>query len=287
MASVYERLNFSFDTGKFGDSINLSESAKNYLNSSPDQLQAWQKSDLANGSIVATDYFKNPMIDVTARLSGNVNTMSQIVQTINIFENGSNTSMGTSLTNLIIEIRNYLSHTSNISGVTEAKANVTENSTTITHFPDYRKAVSAGEQILMLTNTTDNVANSVPLLGNFTSLFITDDINTSANNIINDLVTVRNSIRVETITDAGDPPVTTTVNVSNLSANVFTTISANVTAANTLLSTRRLHDWNFYRNSLNILDDYNKVNSLGRVGNTQKYLINNMIGTDKYKNSLG
>jgi hypothetical protein len=286
MASVYERLNFSFDTGKFGDSINLSESAKNYLNSSPDQLQAWQKSDLANGSIVATDYFKNPMIDVTARLSGNVNIMSQIVQTINIFENGSNTAMGTSLTNLIIEIRNYLSHTSNISGVTEAKANVTENSTTVTYFPDYRKAVSAGEQILMLTNTTDNVANSVPLLGNFTSLFITDDINASANNIINDLVTVRNSIRVATVTE-GDPPVTTTVNVSNLSANVFTTISANVTAANTLLSTRRLHDWNFYRNSLNILDDYNKVNSLGRVGNTQKYLINNLIGTDKYKNSLG
>jgi hypothetical protein len=286
MASVYERLNFSFDTGKFGDSINLSESAKNYLNSSPDQLQAWQKSDLANGSIVATDYFKNPMIDVTARLSGNVNTMSQIVQTINIFENGSNTAMGTSLTNLIIEIRNYLSHTSNISGVTEAKANVTENSTTVTYFPDYRKAVSAGEQILMLTNTTDNVANSVPLLGNFTSLFITDDINASTNNIINDLVTVRNSIRVATVTE-GDPPVTTTVNVSNLSANVFTTISANVTAANTLLSTRRLHDWNFYRNSLNILDDYNKVNSLGRVGNTQKYLINNLIGTDKYKNSLG
>jgi hypothetical protein len=286
MASVYERLNFSFDTGKFGDSINLSDSAKNYLNSSPDQLQAWQKSDLANGSIVATDYFKNPMIDVTARLSGNVNIMSQIVQTINIFENGSNTAMGTSLTNLIIEIGNYLSHTSNISGVTEAKANVTENSTTVTYFPDYRKAVSAGEQILMLTNTTDNVANSVPLLGNFTSLFITDDINASANNIINDLVTVRNSIRVETITE-GDPPTTTTVNVSNLSANVFTTISANVTAANTLLSTRRLHDWNFYRNSLNILDDYNKVNSLGRVGNTQKYLINNLIGTDKYKNSLG
>ena len=283
MASVYERLNFSFDTGKFGDSINLSEGTKSYLNTAPVKLETWQKSDLANGSIVKTDYFKNPMINVTARLSDNVNVMNQIVQTIDTFDNGSGTAMKANLTNLIIEIRNYLSHTSNISGVTEARANVSETSNVITHFPDYDKAVSAGEQILMLTNATDGVANTVPLLGNFTSLFISDDITANANNIINDLVTVRNSIRIEVI--GGETP--TSSNISNLSANLITTITSNVVAANTLLSIRRLHDWNFYRNSLNILDDYNKINSLGRVGNTQKYLINNLVGTDKYKNNVG
>jgi hypothetical protein len=283
MASVYERLNFSFDTGKFGDSINLSEGTKSYLNTAPVKLETWQKSDLANGSIVKTDYFKNPMINVTARLSDNVNVMNQIVQSIDTFDNGSGTAMKANLTNLIIEIRNYLSHTSNISGVTEARANVSETSNVITHFPDYDKAVSAGEQILMLTNATDGVANTVPLLGNFTSLFISDDITANANNIINDLVTVRNSIRIEVI--GGETP--TSSNISNLSANLITTITSNVVAANTLLSTRRLHDWNFYRNSLNILDDYNKINSLGRVGNTQKYLINNLVGTDKYKNNVG
>jgi hypothetical protein len=283
MASVYERLNFSFDTGKFGDSINLSEGTKSYLNTSPVKLETWQKSDLANGSIVKTDYFKNPMINVTARLSDNVNTMSSIVQTIDTFDNGSGTALKNNLTNLIIEIRNYLSHTSNISGVTEARANVSETSNVISHFPDYNKAVSAGEQILMLTNATDGVANTVPLLGNFTSLFISDDITANANNIIGNLISVQNSIRTETT--GGETPVTTIV--SNLSLSLITSLTANVAAANTLLSTRRLHDWNFYRNSLNILDDYNKVNSLGRVGNTQKYLINNLIGTDKYKNNVG
>ena len=54
MASVYERLNFSFDTTKFGDSINLSENTKNYLNTAPVKLETWQKNDLANGSIVKT-----------------------------------------------------------------------------------------------------------------------------------------------------------------------------------------------------------------------------------------
>jgi hypothetical protein len=283
MASVYERLNFSFDTGKFGDSINLSDNTKNYLNTAPVKLETWQKDDLANGSIVRTDYFKNPMINVTARLSDNVNTMNMIVQTIDTFDNGSGTAMKANLTNLIIEIRNYLSHTANISGVTEARANVSETSNVVTHFPDYNKAVSAGEQILMLTHTTDNVANTVPLLGNFTSLFISDEITANANNIINDLVTVRNSVRIEVV--GGETP--TSSNVSNLSANLITTITANVVAANTLLSTRRLHDWNFYRNSLNILEDYNKINQLGRVGNTQKYLINNLVGTDKYKNNVG
>jgi hypothetical protein len=191
--------------------------------------------------------------------------------------------MKANLTNLIIEIRNYLSHTSNISGVTEARANISDTSNVLTHFPDYNKAVSAGEQILLLTSSTDGVANTVPLLGNFTSLFISDEITANANNIINDLVTVRNSVRIEVV--GGETP--TSSNVSNLSANLITTITANVVAANTLLSTRRLHDWNFYRNSLNILEDYNKINQLGRIGNTQKYLINNLVGTDKYKNNVG
>ena len=283
MASIYERLNFSFDTSKFGDSINLSDNTKSYLKAAPVRLEDWQKDDLANGSIVKTDYFKNPMINVTARLSDNVNTMNQIVQTIDTFDNGSGTAMKANLTNLVIEIRNYLSHTSNISGVTESKANISEGSIVVTHFPDYNKAVSAGEQILMLTSATDGVANTVPLLGNFTSLFISDEITSNANNIINDLVTVRNSVRTEVV--GGETP--TSSNVSNLSANLITTITANVVAANTLLSTRRLHDWNFYRNSLNILEDYNKINQLGRVGNTQKYLINNLVGTDKYKNNVG
>jgi hypothetical protein len=283
MASVYERLNFSFDTTKFGDSINLSENTKNYLNTAPVKLETWQKNDLANGSIVKTDFFKNPMINVTTRLSDNVNAMNSIVQTIDTFDNGSGTALKTNLTNLVIEIRNYLSHTSNISGVTEAKANVSETSNVISHFPDYNKAVNAGEQILMLTSATDGVANTVPLMGNFTSLFISDDITANANNIISDLVLVQNSVRTETT--GGETPVTTIL--SNLSSNLISSITSNVASANTLLSTRRLHDWNFYRNSLNILDDYNKLNSLGRVGNTQKYLINNFVGTDKYKNNVG
>ena len=283
MASIYERLNFSFDTGKFGDAINLSDNTKSYLKAAPVRLETWQKDELANGSIVKTDYFKNPMINVTARLSDNVNTMNQIVQSIDTFDNGSGTAMKANLTNLIIEIRNYLSHTSNISGVTEARANISDTSNVLTHFPDYNKAVSAGEQILLLTSSTDGVANTVPLLGNFTSLFISDEITANANNIINDLVTVRNSVRIEVV--GGETP--TSSNVSNLSANLITTITANVVATNTLLSTRRLHDWNFYRNSLNILEDYNKINQLGRVGNTQKYLINNLVGTDKYKNNVG
>jgi hypothetical protein len=283
MASIYERLNFSFDTSKFGDAINLSDNTKSYLKAAPVRLETWQKDELANGSIVKTDYFKNPMINVTTRLSDNVNTMNQIVQSIDTFDNGSGTAMKANLTNLIIEIRNYLSHTSNISGVTEARANISDTSNVLTHFPDYNKAVSAGEQILLLTSSTDGVANTVPLLGNFTSLFISDEITANANNIINDLVTVRNSIRIEEI--GGETP--TSSNISNLSSILITTITANVVAANTLLSTRRLHDWNFYRNSLNILDDYNKINQLGRIGNTQKYLINNLVGTDKYKNNVG
>ena len=73
---------------------------------------------------------------------------------------------------------------------------------------------------------------------------------------------------------------------SNLTSTEVSTIISHITTANTLVAGRREHDWNFYRQGLAVLDDYFKVEKLTRTGNTQNYLINNLIGTDRYKNNL-
>jgi hypothetical protein len=73
---------------------------------------------------------------------------------------------------------------------------------------------------------------------------------------------------------------------SSLTSTQVNNLINHITTANTLVAGRREHDWHFYRTGLEILDDYFKVRKLTNLGNTQSYLVNNLIGTDKYKNNL-
>jgi hypothetical protein len=71
-----------------------------------------------------------------------------------------------------------------------------------------------------------------------------------------------------------------------LSSNGVTLLYNNALKANNLLWDRRKHDCNFHYESSNVISDFQTVRSLGMVGNTQTYLINNLIGTDLYKEKL-
>jgi hypothetical protein len=110
-----------------------------------------------------------------------------------------------------------------------------------------------------------------------TSLFIGDELISNTTILVNDFLTVNNSLRL------GAPENNVYCNLTSTQVN---TILSHVTTANTLIAGRREHDWNFYRQGLSILDDYFKVEKLTRTGNTQNYLVNNLIGTDRYKNNL-
>jgi len=76
------------------------------------------------------------------------------------------------------------------------------------------------------------------------------------------------------------------ITASNLTANQINTIITHVQTANTLISTRRYHDWNFYEKAYEILNDYYFVNQFTNIGNTSTYLVNNLIGTDLIKTNI-
>lgn len=278
MSSIFGRLSFNFDESKFGDAIYLSDGAKEYLNSSPTELQTWQINDIANGNIEMTDYYKNPVVNVTIQLLSNVQTLNAVANTIEFFDNVvDSASLLSGLANLVIEIQSFRNHTNNVSGVNTAVSSTNELGTDALHFPDYDNAVNLGQQLLLLVNESDGVQNSTPLLGSMTSLFIEDDIVSNTAILVNDVITVNNSLRLQGVDS----------NVySNLTSTQVNTILSHVTTANTLVAGRREHDWNFYRQGLAVLDDYFKVEKLTRTGNTQNYLVNNLIGTDRYKNNL-
>jgi hypothetical protein len=286
-ANVFNRLSFSFDTNKFGDAIYLSQTTKNFLNTNPVSLETWQKNDLANGSILATNYYKNPLsndcVTFKTRTQNLYNTMISIglftvpaAQTI--IE-----SARTTANNLILEIDIFKSHTDNVSGVTTAEATVPEDGSAVIEYPDYDTAVQLGQDLLMLLKDTDGIEDSTPLLGSMTSLFIKDDLQANSVIILNANTTLSNTL--STITVPG-PEGDITVIRSNISANSAQAISNQVNTAYGLINTRREHDWNFFRQGLLLMIDSNKIDKLENVGNTQVYLINNLIGTDSYKQKL-
>jgi hypothetical protein len=275
-ANVFNRLSFSFDTSKFGDAIYLSQDTKNFLNTQPISLETWQKNDLANGTIIATNYYKNPLLNVCNELQSSTQNLYNLMLTIVSYDTANGTGLQTSANTLLSEIPLFKQHTSNIAGVTKAEATVPENGSPVVEYPDYDTAVQVGQNLLMLLNNTDGIQDSTPLLGSMTSLFMGSDI--ASNNVIitGDYTTLNSSIYLD--------------GTGNLASNISTTqansIILHLQTASGMLSTRRLHDWNFYQQGLILLEDSNKVDNLENVGNTQLYLINNLIGTDSYKQKL-
>jgi hypothetical protein len=110
-----------------------------------------------------------------------------------------------------------------------------------------------------------------------TSLFVGDELSSNLAILKNDLPIVNNSLRL-------DGPENNVY--SSLTSTQVNNLINHITTANTLVAGRREHDWHFYRTGLEILDDYFKVRKLTNLGNTQSYLVNNLIGTDSYKNKL-
>ncbi len=280
MSSVFGRLNFNFDNSKFGSALYLPEETKEYLNTAPTELQTWQVNDIANGNIQMTDYYKNPVINVTLQLQSNVQILQNVISTIEFYDyvvDSANLISG--LANLAIQIEEFKKHTNNVSGVTSATSTTNENGTDALNYPDYDMAVNLGQQLLLLTNASDGVQNSTPLLGSMTSLFVGEDISSNVIIFQTDRSVVNTSLRVVVAGDSSNI-------YSNLTSSQVNTLIGHVTTANTLLAGRREHDWNFFRTGLIVMDDYFKVEKLTRLGNTQTYLVNNLIGTDRYKNNL-
>jgi hypothetical protein len=200
--------------------------------------------------------------------------------TITAYDTANGAALSSSANTLLTEIFLFKQHTSNIAGVTKAEATVPEDGSPVIEYPDYDSAVQLGQDLLMLLNNTDGIQDSSPVLGNMTSLFMSDEI--AANNILitNDYPTLNVSLRSELDLE-GNVSI-----MSNISVSAANTILTHLQTASGMLSTRRLHDWNFFRQGSILLEDFSRIDKLENVGNTQSFLINTLIGTDEYKQKI-
>lgn len=267
MSSIYNRLGYNFDTTKFGDDVDLAPGANNFLNNSSINLSQWQVDDIA--SATATGYYQNPYTSVLNNITIVLNGMAANCNTSNITFNAAPTqanTLYTSVINTLTAVSNFKTHTDYISGV--------ERSANTVLYPDLNTALSIGRQVLALTNKADQTQNNVPILGNFTSLYIRDDVNSRSNSIIQDAITLGNSL----YEFDGNT-------YSNISVSSINTIITDVNALESLLNVRRNGDINFYQNSLAIVRDYQTVLTFSNVGDTQNSLLQ-IVGTTKLKTDL-
>lgn len=260
-SGVFHTFGYNFDDPN-GHIQELSADTQEHLDRMPPFITEWQAQDIANDDL--DGYYENPMQGVTMSIIQNSDAIYISCNNVS-----SLTSMKSAANGLKSNAYLFLSHTNKQSGVTEF-----DGSDSLT--PYLNQAIGAGRTALYITNQTDGITDNSPIMGNFTSLLIQPQM--AANN---DILTtykeqVQNSITVVN-------PSTSTTNLTNTQ---ITTITNHINKVNDFMNQRRNADIDFYHNLRYFIDAYNKTKKLNNVGETERYMINNLIGTNKAKSRI-
>lgn len=272
MTGLYNTLGYNFDDPN--DNIKtLSDNTLTHLNSMPEMIKAWQATDILNNDVGG--YFENPVLSATTSIRDTVNLIMATCLTANGVQ-GSTSTITTLFHNIAINTlpttcSNYIDHTNRLSGVTPYGENQALSATK----PYYQTATATGRLMMYLTHQTDNITDSSPVMGNFTSLFVEPQLVTKYNTLLTYYNQIVNSITYSL--DINSYSVAT----SDLTLSQVSAIDAEISSTITFLTTRQTHDETFFTNSRNLISKYQSTNQFSQTGETQNYLINNFIGSSK------
>ena len=256
---VYATLGYNFsDPNK--DILNLSANTVAHLNSMPAFIDTWQAQDIANNAVGG--YYQNPVASNTSSIITISQTMITVANT-GASQNIANCDLIiTAANNLYNNTNSFLAHTNRISGVTPFVGQDVDN-------PYYDTAMGLGKTALYITNQTDSITNTSPILGSFTSILIGPQVGSANVTLANNLITLTNGVTANNLTEA---------QISQILSDISNT--------NTLLINRQNADVTYYTNLRSFVDKYNSVKKFSNMGETETYLVNNFVGTDKIKERI-
>jgi hypothetical protein len=267
--SIFGRL--GYDAANTANSVTpFSTDVAYTMNAMPSLLNTWQTEDVSNND--TGGYFQNPVGNVTQQIWSVANT---IISIPNIQQIANLANVSISANALSLAANNFYAHTNRMSGVSGPDLNYPT-------LPTYKLAIGISKVVMLIVTKSDNIQNNAPIMGSFTSLTIANSLNASYNTIIAYANTIANSI--SSSSDGGEPPVITYS--SNLTSNQTSTIANNINVIVNLMNSRRNGDVNFYYNSQTIVSNYNQLKQFSNPGQTELYLLNNYIGTDKLKSRI-
>jgi hypothetical protein len=269
--------------------IEFSNNVLSHMNAIPKLLDDWQFEDLANDDV--NGYFKNPVANVTSDIisvcGSLVSLLSAVPATNTTSVQGSTGAITTLFTNINSLSANvagfngteFIEHTNRISGVTPVGASPSSSGRDTALLPHYDTAMATGQLMMYLTYQSEGVQNNSPIMNNFTSIVIEEDLNSLHSNISSYFTTISNSI---TITGGGtDAILDPFVRTSNLSSIVVTDMFNNIQTINSTLAEKRNNDEIYYNTSRQVSQDFNELRKFNNMGATANNLIQNYIGSDK------
>lgn len=276
-SGVYATLGFNFSDPN-GTVQEFSANTQANLEQFPPIISGWQATDLKNNDIGG--YHQNPV-------AGYLNTIKITANTICIAIANAYTSPGvdtneppgllppsyygpslanvaTAANSIISNTENMIFHTDKVSGVTpmEGKEDTDIN-------PYYKTLTAYGKQAIYITNQTDGVVDNSPILGSLTSLLVVPQFESYASNVALYLT------KVNAIVAANSDP-----------AGAITGILSGLNELNAFMIERRGHDVAFFTNVKNMVNKFNQMKAYSSAGETEKYLLNNVLGTDKIKSRI-
>ncbi len=283
-SGVYATLGFNFSDPN-GTVQEFSANTQANLEQFPPIIKEWQATDLKNNDVGG--YHQNPV-------AGYLNTIKLTANTIciaiaNAYTSPGNTSTGggmggggtetplppsyygpnlanvaTAANSIIATANSMIFHTDKISGVTpmEGKDDIDIN-------PYYKTLTAYGKQAIYITNQTDGVVDNSPILGSLTSLLVVPQFEGYASNVSLYLT------KVNAIIAANSDP-----------TGAITGIVSGLNEIQSFMVERQGHDVGFFTNVKNMVNKFNQMKSYSSSGETEKYLLNNVLGTDKIKSRI-
>lgn len=268
-SGLFHSFNYNFDDPN-GYIKELSQDTVEHLESMPPFITPWQAEDIANNDFEG--YYQNPMQSVTLTILVNANAIYIAANTGNGVINMANVK--TAASELISNAQSFLSHTNRLSGIDAWTGTDTVN-------PYMEQAMNLGRTAMYITYQTDGVSNNAPILGSFCSLMIEPQL--SANN---NILTIYKSNVVNSISSSFDIALQETVHTSNLTGTQISTIVTHINNLKNYMRNRQIGDIDYYSNVKYFVDAYNKTKKLNNLGETERYLVQNFIGTDKAKTRI-
>jgi hypothetical protein len=269
--------------------IEFSDNVLAHMNAIPKLLDDWQFEDLANDDV--NGYFKNPVANVTSDIISVCGTLVSLLSAVPATNTtavqgstGAITTLFTNINSLSSNVAGFngtefIEHTNRISGVTPIAASPSSSGRDTALLPHYDTAMATGQLMMYLTYQSEGVQNNSPIMNNFTSIVIEDDLNSLRSNISSYYTTISNSI---TVTGGGTDALTDPfVRTSNLSSIVVTDMFNNIQNIDTTLAEKRNNDEIYYNTSRQVSQDFNELRKFNNMGATANNLIQNYIGSDK------
>jgi hypothetical protein len=287
MSKIFDRLGYNFQP-KGNDVIDFGDDAKSTLNAVPKLLDDWQYEAVATGD--TGGYLKNPTKNVTIQIVATVNQIlsissgvtnlggivSRCLNIVDHFVAGPGEFDPPVL--VLGSSTKYIDHCDRLSGVVEPNEETAE-------LPHYDTAMAVGKSVTYIVNQSDGIEDNSPVMGNFTSILVEDDLIVLRSDILPYPNVIASSITCTT-TDDGTGN-TITVCTSNLSSQQITQIQNKLDDINNIFDGRRIHDENFFNNSKDVLDDFQKMRRFKDMGQSERNLTQNYIGTEKLLSKTG